>query len=87
LWLLFLPNAPHLVTDFVYLQQFHEMPVWYDITLLTTFAWLGLLLGFVSLYLMHAVAERMVGQVVSYSIARLAAADVSGPGSGGSSLS
>ena len=66
LWLLFLPNAPYLVTDFVYLREYREMPVWYDITLLTTFAWLGLVLGFVSLYLMHAVGERLFGAVASW---------------------
>jgi uncharacterized membrane protein len=67
LWLLFLPNAPYLVTDFVYLPQFRGMPVWYDITLLTAFAWLGLLLGFVSLYLMHAVGERLFGAAASWA--------------------
>lgn len=66
LWLLFLPNAPYLMTDFVYLPQYHDVPIWYDITLLTTFAWLGLLLGFVSLYLMHAVSERLFGAVASW---------------------
>ena len=29
------------------------MPVWHDVALLTTFAWTGLLLGFVSVYLVQ----------------------------------
>jgi uncharacterized membrane protein len=60
-WLVFLPNAPYLVTDFKYLAELDGAPVWYDVTLLTTFAWVGLLLGFGSLYLMHSVAARAVG--------------------------
>jgi uncharacterized membrane protein len=66
LWLLFLPNAPYLVTDFIYLPEYREVTIWYDIALLTTFACLGLVLGFVSLYLIHAVAERMFGAVASW---------------------
>ena len=60
-WLLFLPNAPYLVTDFKYLAELDGAPVWFDVMLLTTFAWVGLLLGFVSLYLMHTVAARIAG--------------------------
>jgi uncharacterized membrane protein len=65
-WLLFLPNAPYLVTEFKYLAEIGGAPVWYDITLLTTFAWLGLLLGFGSLYLMHVVASRILGPVTGW---------------------
>ena len=66
-WLLFLPNAPYLVTDFKYLAELGGAPVWYDVMLLTTFAWLGLLLGFGSLYLMHAVAARIVGAAAGWA--------------------
>jgi uncharacterized membrane protein len=65
-WLLFLPNAPYLVTDFKFLAEHGGMPVWYDVTMLTTFAWTGLLLGFLSLYLMHGVARRALGTVTSW---------------------
>jgi uncharacterized membrane protein len=65
-WLLFLPNAPYLVTDFMYLAEFDGMPIWYDVTMLTTFAWTGLLLGFLSVYVMHDVARRALGTVASW---------------------
>jgi uncharacterized membrane protein len=68
-WLLFLPNAPYLVTEYKFLGQSGGAPVWYDITLLTTFAWVGLLLGFASLYLMHTVAERLFGAAASWCAA------------------
>lgn len=61
LWLLFFPNAPYLVTDLKYVGQFTDVPLWYDVVLLSTGAWAGLALGFISLYLMHAVARRSWG--------------------------
>ena len=60
-WLLFLPNAPYLVTDFFLLRWIGGAPVWFDVVLLTAFAWTGLLLGFVSLYLVHAVVRDRLG--------------------------
>ncbi|MCX6779611.1 MAG: DUF1361 domain-containing protein [Candidatus Magasanikbacteria bacterium] len=51
LWLFFLPNAPYLITDFIHLTVWYQVPIWYDIILFTSFAWNGLTLGFVSLFL------------------------------------
>ena len=69
LWLLFLPNAPYLVTDFILLRDIQDMPIWFDVMLLTTFAWTGLVLGFVSLYLVQTVAKRLAGPVAGWLVA------------------
>ena len=79
LWLVFLPNAPYLVTDFILLRDIQDMPIWFDVMLLTTFAWTGLVLGFVSLYLVQTVARRLAGPVAGWLVA-LGALAASGVG-------
>lgn len=66
LWLLFLPNAPYIVTDFVHLAPGRASPLWLDGVELSAFAWTGMLLGFVSLYLVHAVARHRFGGAVGW---------------------
>lgn len=65
-WLAFLPNAPYLVTDLLHLAQRHNVPLWYDLILLFTFAWNGLIVGFTSLWIVQEVLQRLYGAVVAW---------------------
>lgn len=69
LWLLFFPNALYIVTDFKWLRESVGAPIWYDIPLVSSAAWAGLLLGFTSLYLMQRLVGRAVGAVQAWAFA------------------
>ena len=58
-WLLFLPNAPYIVTDFIHLRARPPIPLWYDVLLLISCAGTGLLLGYGSVMIVqNAIARR-----------------------------
>ncbi|MEM1218243.1 MAG: DUF1361 domain-containing protein [Bacteroidota bacterium] len=52
-WLLFLPNAPYLLTDLIHLRPRGNVPYWLDTSLLVTFAVAGWLVGLASLRAIH----------------------------------
>jgi uncharacterized membrane protein len=63
LWLIFFPNAPYILTDLQHLvKESSSAPLWYDVIVMVWFSWTGLLLGLVSLYLMHDIVQRTLGR-------------------------
>jgi uncharacterized membrane protein len=65
-WLMFLPNAPYLVTDIMHLKPQMDVPYWYDLLLVVAFAWTGVFLGVVSLFLMQEIVRQALGTLASW---------------------
>ncbi|MCL2130879.1 MAG: DUF1361 domain-containing protein [Lentimicrobiaceae bacterium] len=65
-WLLFFPNAPYILTDLFHLRQNFSMPIWFDLVLILSFAWTGLLFGFLSLWDI----ERMLSKSINPKIVK-----------------
>jgi uncharacterized membrane protein len=69
LWLLFFPNAPYLVTGYKHVAEWSGAPVWFDVVVISASAWTGLLLGFVSLYLIQSVVRAALGATAAWTVA------------------
>ena len=66
IWLVFLPNAPYIITDFVHLTTRPRIPLWYDIALLISCAGTGLLLGYTSIADVQAAITRRFSTFVGW---------------------
>jgi uncharacterized membrane protein len=65
-WLLFFPNSPYIFTDLIHLTRSSYPQFWVDLSLFLICATTGLVLGFVSLFLMQSVVTRMCGRTASW---------------------
>ena len=65
-WLLFFPNAPYIFTDVTHLTTRFHGQFWVDLVLILICALTGLVLGFVSLFIMQSVVSGMFGRVASW---------------------
>jgi uncharacterized membrane protein len=65
-WFFFFPNSPYLVTDLLHLQPRQNIPLWYDVLLIFSFAWNGLLLGLISLWIVQEVIQSLFGRWIGW---------------------
>ena len=65
-WLLFLPNAPYMLTDIVHLGDRHKL---FDAVILGSFAFTALALGFASLLVVQVVVTRLAGATLGWAVA------------------
>ena len=60
-WLLFFPNAPYILTDLFHLRlRGLSMPIWFDLALILSFAWTGLMFGFLSLWDIEMIISKSI---------------------------
>lgn len=62
IWLLFFPNASYILTDLFHLRHSSSMPIWFDLVLILSFAWTGLLYGFLSLWNLEELLEQFLSK-------------------------
>lgn len=60
-WLVFLPNAPYILTDLFHLSYGNKAPVWFDLILILTFAINGFVLWFISVVRIHNLIKEKYG--------------------------
>ncbi len=54
-WLLFIPNAFYILTDMFHFTNVRSAPKWFDLLLIFSFAWNGILCGIISLRKVEAI--------------------------------
>ena len=65
-WLLFFPNAPYIFTDLIHLTSRDFAHFWVDLVIFLCCAVTGLVLGFVSLYLIQCIVIKAFGRIASW---------------------
>ena len=55
IWLLFIPNSFYILTDLYHLELSKDSPRWFDLTLIFSFAWNGMLMGILAVRKMEAI--------------------------------
>jgi uncharacterized membrane protein len=64
-WLLFMPNSFYILTDLFHLRTADGNRSWFDLTLLLSFAWNGILFGIISIWKMEMLLKRTKGRFAS----------------------
>lgn len=69
IWLLFLPNAPYILTDFLHFRHLTQtMPAWFDLLLLASYSISGMLFGLLSMRQMQSVWSKNFGRISNWLV-------------------
>jgi len=64
-WLLFMPNCFYILTDLFHLENMGNGHPWFDLTLILSFAWNGVLFGILSMRKMEKLLANAKGRFIS----------------------
>lgn len=64
-WLLFMPNSFYILTDLFHLENMGNGHPWFDLTLILSFAWNGILFGILSIRKMEMLLKKTKGKFIS----------------------
>jgi len=64
-WILFMPNSFYILTDLFHLENMGNGHSWFDLTLILSFAWSGVIFGILSICKMEMLLKKAKGNLVS----------------------
>jgi len=64
-WLVFIPNSFYIITDLFHFTHIRSAPKWFDLLLIFSFAWNGILFGIISLRRVEIIITKLKGKNVS----------------------
>ena len=67
-WLLFIPNSFYIITDLFHFTHIRSAPKWFDLLLIFSFAWNGILCGIISLRRVEIILSPLKGKEFSFFI-------------------
>lgn len=65
IWLLFLPNSFYLLTDFVHLNKFPDVPFWFDLIVVSSFSITGFAVGIFSIRTIEKIIQLHYSKIQS----------------------
>ena len=64
-WIIFMPNSFYILTDLFHLNNMSKGDSWYDLTLILSFAWTGILFGILSIHKMETLLKNSKGKFIA----------------------
>lgn len=68
-WLVFLPNAPYVITDLIHLEPGPTRLYWFDLAMLLSCGAVGILLGYSSMFDVHRIVDERFGRRMGWVVA------------------